>query len=254
MWRFPHVSAHGTAVVAAGALAVGVAAWLLLAVGPARASSAGGGASISAAPPLPVGVRVAGENRRPEYWRVELGLADQLIVDLGSTKGNLAAEVCVLHYDVNDYSSEGAPCKAWTSTTTKRQMSFTAPAAGDWIVVLYGCGGCYIFRPLAADNVAYEFTARVRRYTSAILRPAKTKIGRPVTLRGTIDGAERGTVTLTRRASRRWVPLGTARIGANGSFALTTTVYRRGVVRIGAVYGGDDRHRPSSDTTTLTVT
>jgi hypothetical protein len=245
--------AHRTAVVAGGAFAIGAAVLALLSAASASGSYAAGGDSIATAPALPVGARVTGETRRPEYWRVELGLADQLVVDLASVKSKLAAEVCVLHYDVNDYSSEGAPCRAWTSTTTKRQMRFTAPAPGKWIVVVYGCGGCYIFRPLAASNVAYEFTARVRRYTRVILPPAKTKVGRPITLRGTVQGADGGMVLVTHRSSGRWAPLGTARIGTNGSFAFTTTVYRRGVTRIGAVYGGDDRHRPSTNTTTLTV-
>lgn len=225
----------------------------LLAVESSSASYAAGGDSIAAAPALPVGARVAGETRRPEYWRVQLGLADQLVVDLRSINSKLSAEVCVLHYDVNDYSSEGAPCKAWTSTHAKRQMRFTAPAPGQWIVVVYGCGGCYIFRPLAASNVAYEFTARVRRYTRVSLPPAKTKMGRPATLRGTVVGAEGGKILITHRSSGRWAPLGTARIGTTGSFAFTTTLYRRGVVRIGAVYAGNDRHLPSTATTTLTV-
>lgn len=240
------------AILSGGSLA-GVALFALLAVASASALSAAGGASIADAPPLPVGARVAGANRRAEYWRVELGLADQLVVDLGSTNSRLAAEVCVLHYDVNDYSSEGAPCKAWTSTTTKRQMRFSAPAPGKWIVVVYGCGGCYIFRPLAASNVAYEFTARVRRYTRVTLVPATGKVGRRITLRGRVDAAQGGTVLLTRRSSGRWTPLGTARVGPDGMFAYPTTLYRRGLIRIGAVYGGDDRHLPSSDSTTLTL-
>lgn len=253
MPSFPPLrKAHLAAIVTGGSLTV-VALVALLAVASAGASPAAGGASIADAPALPVGVRVAGANRRAEYWRVELGLADQLVVDLASTNSRLAAEVCVLHYDVNDYSSEGAPCRAWTSTNTKRQMRFTAPAPGKWIVVVYGCAGCYIFRPLAASSVAYAFTARVRRYTRLTLVPAVGRIGRRVTLRGRVDAAQGGTVLLMRRSSGRWTPLGTARIGPEGGFAFATTLYRRGVVRIGASFAGDDRHLPSSDSTTLTL-
>ena len=237
-------------IAAAGALAV---MGLVYAVASAAAGSAAGGASIATATNLPLGVRVEGESRRPEYWRVELGLADQFVVDLGSTNGRLSAEVCVLHYEVTDYSSDDARCRAWASTYTKRQLRFIAPAPGSWIVVVYGCGGCYIFRPLAASRVAYEFTARVHAYTRVTLPPSNARVGRRATLRGSVQGAAGGKLLITQRSQRRWVPLGTTSIRSNGSFAFTTTFYRRGVVQIGAMYAGDDRHRPSSGRTTVNV-
>ena len=225
----------------------------VLAVASAVAASAAGGVTIATAPMLPVGVRVADESRRPEYWRVELGLADRLVVDLGSRNSKLSAEMCVLHYEVNDYSVDPSPCQAWSSTFTKRQLTFTAPAPGSWIVVVYGCGGCYIFRPLAAARVVYEFTARVQRFTRVTLIPAKTRVGRRTTIVGTVEGAASGKVLLTQRSGGRWVPLGSTRLRANGSFSFATTFFRRGVIRIGAMYAGDDRHRPSSGTTTVGI-
>jgi hypothetical protein len=243
---------QGKTIAAAGALAVAVAG-AVLAVASAVAASGEGGASIATASTLPLGVRVENESRRPEYWRVELGLADQLVVDIGSTNSKLSAEVCVLHYDVTDYSSDDAPCRAWKSTYTKRQLRFIAPAPGNWIVVVYGCGGCYIFRPLAASRTAYEFTARVQKYTRVILPPAKVRVGRRTTLRGSVQGAAGGKLLITQRSAGRWVPIGTAPIRSSGSFSFATTFYRRGVVQIGAVYAGDGRHRPSSGRTTVTV-
>jgi hypothetical protein len=241
---------HGKRIVAAGALVV---MGVVSAVASAVAGSDGGGASIATAANLPLGVRIEGESRRPEYWRVELGLADQLVVDLGSTNSRLSAEVCVLHYEVTDYSSDDARCSAWASTSTKRQLRFIAPAPGSWIVVVYGCGGCYIFRPLAASRVAYEFTARVRAYTRVTMPPSIARAGRRATLRGSVQGAAGGKLLITQRLQRRWVPLGTTPIRSNGSFSFTTTFYRRGVVQIGAMYAGDDRHRPSSSRTTVSV-
>ena len=223
------------------------------AVASAVAVSTAGGTSIATAANLPIGVRVENESRRPEYWRVELGLADRLVVDLGSKNSKLSVEVCVLHYNVTDYSSDDAPCRAWTSTYTKRQLRFIAPEPGSWIVVVYGCGGCYIFRPQNASRVAYEFTARVEAYTRVTMPPANARTGRRTTLRGTVQGATGGKLLITQRSGRRWVPLGTTSIRSNGSFSYTTTFYRRGLVQIGAMYAGDNWHRPSSERTTVTV-
>ena len=240
---------RGNKIATAGALA----ALCVVSAASAVAGSAAGGASIATAASLPLGVRVESESRRPEYWRVDLGLADRLVVDLGSRNSRLSVEVCVLHFDVTDYSSDDAPCRAWTSTYTKRQLRFVAPAPGSWIVVVYGCGGCYIFRPLNASRVAYEFTARVQAYTRVTIPPSNVRAGRRTTLRGTVQGAAGGKLLITQRSDRRWVPLGTTPIRSNGSFTFATTFYRRGVVQIGAMYAGDDRHRPSSGRTTVTV-
>jgi hypothetical protein len=226
----------------------------LLAMGAAAASPAPGGGSIATATPLPVGVRVANTTRRPEYWRVELGLADQIVVDIGSTNRKFSAEVCLLAPDVNDYSSDDAPCQASAATNTKRQLRYVAPAAGQWIVVVWGCAGCTVFRPAGASYAAYEFTASVQRYTRVgLLAPTRAKAGRRITLRGTVAGVGAGTVQIVRRSSGRLVPLGTARLRSDGSFTFTTMLYERGVVRVGAVFAGDARHRPSKAMTTVTV-
>lgn len=246
--------AHSKALAPYGVLAiVVVVSGALLAVASAVASSVAGGASIAAAPALPVEVRVVNATRLPEYWRLDLGLADQLVVDIGSTDRKYSAEVCVLDPDVNDYSSEGTPCRAMTSTNTKRQLRFVAPAAGNWIVVVYGCVGCTRFRPLGASYAAYEFSASVRRFTSVTLAPTTARVGRRATLRGTVKGAGAGPLQIVRRSSGRWVPLGTTQLRPDGSFVFKTTFYRRGVVQVGAVYAGDGRRRPSRETATVTV-
>ena len=240
-------------IAAGGALAIVLAVGTLLAVAPA--AGAAGGDSIAAAPDLPLGVQVKNVNRRPEYWRVVLGLADELVVDIGSTNSKYSAEVCVLDPGVNDYSADEAPCRAAASTNTRRQMRFRSPALGRWIVVVWGCAGCTVFRPLGASYAAYEFTAYARRYTGiTLLGPSRARAGGRITLRGTVQGAGGGLLEIVRRApGRQWVPLGTTRLEADGSFVYVTTLHRRGVMRIGAVYGGDDRHRPSRDTITITV-
>ena len=222
-------------------------------VSPAAASTADGGDSIATAKALPVGVRITNTSRRPEYWRVELGLADQFVVDIGSTDRRSYAEVCVLAPDVNDYSSEEAPCRAMVSTNVKRQLRFVAPSPGAWIVVVYGCVGCTIFRPAGAGYTAYEFTAHVRRFTSVTLPSIMARVARPATLRGSVRGAGGGPVEIVRLSQRRWVPLGTTQLRPDGSFLFKTTFHRRGAFKVGAVYAGDDGHRPSRDTATLTV-
>ena len=64
-------------LVAACALAAtGVATGAQLAISSAGAPVVAGGDSIATATALPVETRVANTNRRPEYWRVDLGLAD----------------------------------------------------------------------------------------------------------------------------------------------------------------------------------
>jgi hypothetical protein len=233
--------------------AAAVAVFSVLGVASAVAGSATGGASVAAAEDLPIGVRLEGENRRPEYWRVELGLADRFVVDLGSRNRKLSVEVCLLHYDITDYSSDDAPCRAWTSTYTKRQLRFIAPAPGSWIVVVYGCGGCYIFRPSNASRATYEFTAHVQAYTHVSMPPSQARAGRRVTLRGVVQGAAGGKILMTRRSGRRWVPLGATRVRSDGSFYFATTFDRRGVAQIGAMYAGDERHRPSSGAATVSI-
>jgi hypothetical protein len=225
-----------------------------LTVAPAEAAGLGGGDSIAAAPNLPLGVNVKNVTQRPEYWRVEMGLADELVVDVGSTNSKFSAEVCVLDPDLNDYSVDGAPCQAAAATNTRRQLRFRAPASGSWIVVVWGCTGCTVFR-LITSYGAYEFTASVRRYTGAsLLGPSRVKAGGRITLRGAVQGASGGLLEIVRRATGgQWVPLGKTRLKADGTFEYATTLYQRGVMRISAVYGGDSRHRPSRATITVAV-
>jgi hypothetical protein len=43
------------------------------------------------------------------------------------------------------------------------------------------------------------------------------------------------------------------RLRSDGSFVFKTTFYQRGAVQVGAVYAGDDSHRPSRGAATVTV-
>ena len=243
-------------VAALGAVAFAtLATGTMLAVAKADTAALDGGGSIEAAPQLPLDVQVKNASRRPEYWRVQLGLADELVVNIGSTNSKFSAEVCVLDPDVNDYSVDGAPCQAAAATNTRKQLRFRAPASGSWIVVVWGCTGCTVFR-LISSYGAYEFTASVRRYTGvSLLGPSRVKAGGRITLRGAVQGAGGGTLEIVRRAmGGQWVPLGKAKLNRDGTFEYATTLYQRGVMRIGAVYGGDFRHRPSRAMITVVVT
>lgn len=243
--------------IALAAAAIGaVLAALLVAAVPAGGAGASGGDSIATAPKLPLGVRVAHVTRRPEYWRVELGLADELVVDLGSTNSSYSAEVCVLDPDVNDYSSDQAPCRAMAATNKKRQLRFRSPALGQWTLVAWGCAGCTVFfRPAAGSYAAYEFTAYVRRYTAVtLLRPKRARAGAPLRLAGTVQGAGGGLLQLVRRLpGGQWAPIGTSRIRSDGTFAYRASFARPGIVRIGAIYGGDASHLPSKDAIVVAV-
>lgn len=242
-----------TAAAVVAIAAVTIAA--LLAAGPAAAAGSTGGTSIATAPALPLGRQITHATRRPEYWRVEMGPADELVVDLGSTNSRFSAEVCVLDPDVNDYSSDQAPCRAMAATNTKRQLRFRSPGLGQWTVAAWGCTGCTLFNPSGAGYAAYEFTAYVRKYTAVtLLGPRRATAGARLALKGSVQGASAGLLQLVRRLpGGRWVPLGTTRIKADGTFAYRTAFPRSGIVRIGAVYGGDERHLPSRDAIVVAV-
>jgi hypothetical protein len=184
-----------------------------------------------------------------------MDLGDQIVIDLGSTNKDWVA-VCLLQPDVNDYSvNDEPPCVATVSTSSKRQLRFIAPASGGWIVVVWGCKGCGVFRPNAV-RVAYEFTAFVQRFTRVtLLAPARVSVGRRVKLKGTVEGAgvATGVVDLVARVSGQWVPLGSTRLQAGGTFFFTPRLSQRGSFRVRAVYNGDSSHRASGTTVTLRV-
>lgn len=244
---------NGLRVRSAATLALAVAAAAaasLLAAAPGAAVGMSGGDSIATAPALPLGVQIAHATRTPEYWRVALGLADELVIDLDSTNGRYSAEVCVLDPDVNDYSSDQAPCRAMAATNTKRQLRFRSPGLGTWTVVAWACAGCTaFFKSSGAGYAAYEFTAYVRRFTAVtLLGPARIRAGARMLLRGSVQGASGGLLQLARRLpGGLWVPLGTATIEPDGSFRFRTSLPRRGSVPLAAIYGGDRRHLPSRD-------
>lgn len=242
-----------TAAAVVAIAAVTIAA--LLAAGPAAAAGSTGGTSIATAPSLPLGRQITHATRRPEYWRVEMGPADELVVDLGSTNSRFSAEVCVLDPDVNDYSSDQAPCRAMAATNMKRQLRFRSPGLGRWTVVAWGCTGCTLFNPSGASYASYELTAYVRRFTAVtLLAPSRVRAGARMLLRGSVQGASGGLLQLARRLpGGLWVPLGTATIEPDGSFRFRTSLPRRGSVRLAAIYGGDRRHLPSRDAIVVAV-
>lgn len=211
------------------------------------------GGSIAAAPALPLGQRIVKATNKPVFWRVQLDLGDQIVVDFGSTNKDYA-ELCLLQPDVNDYSvNDEPPCAVFVSTKFKSQLRFIAPASGGWIVVVWGCTGCQVFRP-GARRVAYEFTAFLKRFTRVtLLAPARASVGRRVKLKGTVEGAATGVIDLVARVSGQWVPLGSTRLQAGGFFVFNPRFSQRGLFRVRALYRGDSSHRASGTTVTLRV-
>jgi hypothetical protein len=234
-------------------LTVGVLMVALLTVQAHASAFDDGGGSIGEAPGLPLGERIVISTNKPLFWRVQMDLADQIVIDFGSTNKEYA-EVCLLRPDVNDYSiNDAPPCAFFVSTKTKSQLRFIAPASGGWIIVVWGCKGCQAFRP-TDWRVAYELTAFVKRFTRVtLLAPTRASVGRRVKLKGTVEGATTGVVDLVARVSGQWVPLGRSRLQAGGFFVFNPRLSQRGLFRVRALYPGDSSHRASGTTVTLRV-
>jgi hypothetical protein len=213
---------------------------------------AGGGNYISNAPDLPIGTQVvsgclwANRNQNwdycAEFWRVNLSSGDLLVIDYGTTNGYRVG-LCLLSPGITDYTYSEAGCNDLGGsddyTDTKHEKQFIASVSGKWTLVVKGLtfGG----------DLAYEFTARVRHFTSTTMSaPLSARRGTRVWLRGTVSGASAGTVQIQDRTSAKTKALGSTKIQANGSYAYRVRLgTMKKTYRYRAIYYGDSSHRSS---------
>jgi hypothetical protein len=239
---------------------------LVLLALPAAASADQGGMTISSAPELPLGRSVAStvsasatlgkvcatQGRSGEFWRVSMNAFDHLVVDFGSTNGDVVG-INMLSPTVTDATVAEAEttggCLDLMTTSTKTELQFQASGGGRYTMLVADRQG--------SNDLSYEMVARVLHYTQVtITAPARVRAHTRVTYGGRVTGASSGAVTLRLRAStdHQWKTLAHANLSAAGTFSFKMRVAGPGLYRIRAFYPGDDSHLPSSATASFKVT
>jgi hypothetical protein len=132
---------------------------------------ANGGANIASAPTLPVGTAVSGgaatvdnyttcckfwahpDSSGVEYWRIAAVAGDQLTIDWTDVAGtNVSA--CLLTPDITDFTvGDVDGCAAYLRNNAKRELKFTIPSPGGWILAVGDDWCCN------HEGWAYELTA-----------------------------------------------------------------------------------------------
>jgi len=244
---------------------IAIASLALLAVS-ATASADQGGMTISSAPELPLGRSVAStvsasatlgnacatQGRSGEFWRVSMNSFDHLVVDFGSTNGDVVG-INMLAPTVTDATIAEAEstggCLNLVTTSTKAELQFEAAGGGRYTMLVTNRQG--------SKDLSYGMVARVLHYTQVTITvPARAKAHARVTYRGRVTGASGGAVNLQwrARADPRWKRLALVNLSAAGTFSFKTRVAGPGLYRVRASYPGDDSHLPSSATASLKVT
>jgi len=145
----------------------------------ARATS--GGATIAAAPQLPIGATfVGGAVSEYEYWRVTLAAGDTLTIDYQPVNDSSEVDLSIYKPSVTDYTIGSASPVAGDWTQSQAKFTWTATGRGSWILIVYSDDG-------------YQLTAHVQHVTMTKLSPTSGRRGAIVTLTGRYFGAKRGT-------------------------------------------------------------
>lgn len=244
---------------------IAIASLALLAV-TATASADQGGMTISSAPELPLGRSVAStvsasaalgnvcatQGRSGEFWRVSMKAFDHLVVDFGSTNGDVVG-INMLAPTVTDATTAEAEstggCLDLMTTSTKAELQFQAAGAGSYTMLVTNRQG--------SKDLSYEMVARVLHSTQVtITAPTRVKVRARVTYSGRVTGASSGAVNLQLRTGTdpKWKDLALVNLSAAGTFSLKTRVAGPGLYHVRASYPGDDSHLPSSATASLKVT
>jgi hypothetical protein len=222
----------------------------------APAARADGGAHPSAAPNLPYGQHATGGDalvdnypiccdfwRHPDspgvkYWRLPLAFGDRITFDYGVVTGSDVG-LCVLTPDITDYTVSESDCVVHDQTDksdgqTKDEMTFTASTTGGWLLAVGDDACC------DEEAWAYDILATVRhRSTLSLKGPKSRRKGSTVTLTGALTPARVAAVKLQRKVGTRWRSAGTATTAADGTFAFSYKLRKRGTYRFRASYPGD---------------
>jgi hypothetical protein len=228
-------------------------------------AAAGGGGTVSGAPELPIGVQTTGGASQVdtfqvydggwwkqlnvpgiEYWRVTLGTADRLVVDYGLITGS-EVDLCVLKPGVTDYTLSDASCVETDQTGSKHEFRFTAPIAGQWILVVADATCC------GTEPWGYELTAYIQLHTTVRVNiPRVVGARRSLNINGTVSGVTGGSVVVTVTA-KHWNKHTIRPISSSGGFSWKPKVGKHGTYKVKVVYPGDTTHQGSSKTVKVRV-
>ncbi len=233
-----------------------IAAWL-----PASAL-ANGAETIRAAPQLPIGQTTTSgwslqhyipSGGNGEWWRVEMVAGDKLTIDAevvstGCGNEKPITELRMYAPSVTDFTlSEAQPAAKieLDEPSPLGELTFVAPLSGDWSLSVGDGGAC--------ATLTYSFTARLQHRTTATLNgPRTVRARRSLTLAGTISGATGGTASI-QLLRHGWKTVGTASIGANGTFRWVGKTLGRGSWHYRVVFAGDASHLASQASHSITV-
>jgi hypothetical protein len=246
------------------ALAVVVSAVTALAPTSALAN---GGANIASAPAMPIGTPVSGgaatvdnyttcckfwahpDTGGVEYWRINTLAGDQLTIDWTDVAGTYVS-VCLMTPDITDFTvGDVQDCAAYLQNNAKRELRFTVPTPGAWILAV-GDDWCCNHEGWAYDLITY-----VKHKTSTMLTAnSPVRAHRQATLHGAVSGVAAGKVVIQRRGKTGgWTTVGLKAVRSNGSFVFKTRVGAARTYRYRAQFLGDDSHLPSSATCAVKV-
>ena len=217
-----------------------------------------GGASIAAAPELPVGQQhAANRSGGPDYWRATLRRGDEVLVRFAAS-GTGSVRLCLLPPTITDAGSDNAICtdSGTASAGGTRVVGLIASSSGRWTLAFDACGSCdLVFHPHDWTEVSYAVTLLVRRYTQVTVQaPTRVRAGASFACAGRVAGASGGRIQMELRAGSGWVRIATGPIRSDGGFTLRTRVAgpaRRTSIRLS--YRGDAGHLPSETTFALRV-
>jgi hypothetical protein len=216
------------ALAVAGLLAVAPQAW------------AAGGTYPSSAPVVAPGGTVSGGNPHvddsscyhaghngTEYYKVNLGPGDHLIVDLTDITGE-GSDLCLFAPSVTDYTIASASTlqQVQTSSTHKVEMTYIAPTAG-----------AYILAPSASyggESWGYSMIVNVLHgSTLSAAGPQAVKAGHKIKIGG--QASAPGQVTLQLK-SGGWQTVKQANTAADGTFKLVFKPTSSGLYKFRVVF------------------
>ena len=217
-----------------------------------------GGASIAAAPELPVGQQhAANRSGGPDYWRATLRRGDEVLVRFGAS-GTGSVRLCLLPPTITDVSPDNAICaeSETVSAGGTRVVGLIASSSGRWTLAFDACGSCdLVFHPHDWTEVSYAVTLLVRRYTQVTVHaPTSVRAGASFVCAGRVAGASGGRIHMELRDGSGWVRIATGPIRSDGGFTVRTRVAgpaRRTSIRLS--YRGDAGHLPSETAVALRV-
>lgn len=218
--------------------ALALVAALGLTVSPAHAN---GGTYPSNAPTVTSGSTVSGGNpavddsscnhaghNGTEYYKVQLGPGDHLIVDLTDITGK-NSDLCLFAPSVTDYTiaSSNTLEEVETPTTHKVEMTYIAPTAG-----------AYILAPSATysgESWGYSMIVNVLHGSAVSASgPQAVKVGHKIKIGGQATAA--GQVALQLK-SGGWQTVGQANTGGSGSFKFAYKATHTGQYKFRVLFG-----------------